>query len=177
MTSRASPAVGATSATRRAPWLWIRSLTYSAPVRVLPNPRPANNSQTRQLPGGGLCSSRAQYFQPRASISRCCSLRLRRNFWRCGAGSEASQFTIELILGRLEFDGVTACESSVLLNAGLFPAHPRLGEEHRERRPGALVFEALRFWPLGQDRIDDERADLDLDLGLADIELGAEVPE
>src|SRR5258706_9054213 len=29
--------------------------TYSAPVRVLPKPRPASSSQTRQSPGGGIC--------------------------------------------------------------------------------------------------------------------------
>ena len=50
MTSRASAAVGATSATRRAVRAVTRARISSAPVRVLPNPRPASSSHTRQSP-------------------------------------------------------------------------------------------------------------------------------
>ena len=41
--------------------------THSAPARVLPKPRPAIISQTRQLPAGGSCDGRAQSGQAWAS--------------------------------------------------------------------------------------------------------------
>ena len=59
ITSRPSAAVGATIATRRALPASISALTYSAPVRVFPNPRPATSIQIDQLPGGGSCDGRA----------------------------------------------------------------------------------------------------------------------
>src|SRR5215469_2592730 len=52
MTSRASAAVGATSATLSAAPANTRLNTNSAPVRVLPQPRPARISQIAQGSGG-----------------------------------------------------------------------------------------------------------------------------
>src|SRR5215470_4154923 len=53
MMSRASAAVGATNATLLAAPADTRLKTNSAPVRVLPQPRPARISQIAQAPGGG----------------------------------------------------------------------------------------------------------------------------
>ena len=77
MTSRASAAVGATRAMRRTllDSAWAR--THSAPVRVLPQPRPARTSQTSQSPSGGTWEGRAQVGQShsRASAAPGSSLR------------------------------------------------------------------------------------------------------
>jgi len=40
-----------------------RSMIHSAPVLVLPNPRPERSSQQNQSPGGGSCFSLAQNCQ------------------------------------------------------------------------------------------------------------------
>ena len=63
MTSRVSAAVGASNAIlpQRPCSIWLR--THSAPVRVLPNPRPAKSIQMRQSPAGSSCSGRAQNVQ------------------------------------------------------------------------------------------------------------------
>ena len=63
MTARASAAVGPTSAMRRALPASTCARTYSAPVRVLPKPRPASSSQTRQSPDGGFCEALASRVQ------------------------------------------------------------------------------------------------------------------
>lgn len=60
MTSRVSAAVRATRARRRAPWFSTQSRTVSAPVLVLPKPRPASRSQVFQVPAGSFWSGRAQ---------------------------------------------------------------------------------------------------------------------
>src|SRR5258708_4246708 len=60
MTLRASSAVGATSAIRCARPASICTRTNSAPARVLPKPRPAISSHTRQSPAGGICASRGR---------------------------------------------------------------------------------------------------------------------
>src|SRR6516165_10681925 len=140
MTSRASAAVAATSATRRWPWWLTRSWTYSAPVRVLPKPRPASSSQVRHSPGGGSCSGRAQYCQSRASRSHCSSVSFARSFF-CRAGeSEASEFAFEIVSCMSDFDWVAALEPGVFVDAHLAPAHPGLGEEDQQRcfRPRVL---------------------------------------
>jgi hypothetical protein len=53
MTSRTSAAVGPTRAIRRACLVSARLRIHSAPVRVLPQARPAGASQVRQSPAGG----------------------------------------------------------------------------------------------------------------------------
>ena len=60
ITSRTSAGVLATSAMRPDVPDSTRERTHSAPVRVLPNPRPAMSSQTDQSPGGAIWLSRAQ---------------------------------------------------------------------------------------------------------------------
>jgi hypothetical protein len=62
ITSRASLSVGAINPMRRQPAA-ICVLIHSAPARVFPAPRPPRNSQTFQLPSGGICSDRAQKGQ------------------------------------------------------------------------------------------------------------------
>src|SRR6516162_8040445 len=52
ITLRASAAVGPTRAIRRRPAL-TSARTHSAPLRVLPKPRPAISSHIRQDPAGG----------------------------------------------------------------------------------------------------------------------------
>ena len=58
ITERASWAVAPTRAMRRAPLGHLRK-HHSAPLRVLPKPRPASSSHMRQSPGGANCSGRA----------------------------------------------------------------------------------------------------------------------
>ena len=62
-TSRTFAAVGETMATRLQRPLSTCARTHSLPHRVLPNPRPANTSQTRQSPGGGNWLGRAHADQ------------------------------------------------------------------------------------------------------------------
>src|SRR5207248_563920 len=92
MMSRASSKVGPTSAMRRAPCL-TRALTNSAPVRVLPKPRPASNSQTRQSPSGGRCDRRPPfaYHSEMASATASLSLRLRTARSLCALVSDSFQ--------------------------------------------------------------------------------------
>src|SRR5215467_6187940 len=71
-TSRASAAVAATSAIRRACPEAACWHTHSAKVRVLPKPRPASSSQTCQSPGGGSWFGRAIAGQDTASASASC---------------------------------------------------------------------------------------------------------
>jgi hypothetical protein len=91
ITFLASAAVGATRASRRAVRAVARTRISSAPVRVLPNPRPARSSHTRQSPSGGSWLGRAQNAQsksnPRASSRLSAAT---RPFLRA-SGSEASQ--------------------------------------------------------------------------------------
>ena len=77
ITLRASAAVGATSAMRRAVAPSTRARTSSAPVRVLPKPRPASSSQTRQSPAGGSWLGRAQNGQSYSSASASAGLSAR----------------------------------------------------------------------------------------------------
>ena len=72
MTSRTSAAVAPTRAICFAVPLFTCSRTNSAPVRVLPNPRPARISHVRQLPSGVDCFGRRHRRQS-YSTSRCCS--------------------------------------------------------------------------------------------------------
>ena len=55
--------------TRRALPEATMARTHSAPVRLLPQPRPARMSQVRQSPGGGSWSGRAQIDQSRRTNS------------------------------------------------------------------------------------------------------------
>src|SRR3546814_2175122 len=56
------------------PTLFRSPRTHSAPVRVLPKPRPARISQTRQPPGGGNCLVRAQNRQSNIRVASSRSL-------------------------------------------------------------------------------------------------------
>jgi hypothetical protein len=85
MTSRTSAAVGPTSAIRFLP-LAISWRTHSAPVRVLPKPRPASRSHVRQSPRGASWRGLAQKDQSNSSCTSSSSLRSRRIAARSGAG-------------------------------------------------------------------------------------------
>src|SRR5260370_16962989 len=88
--------------------------TNSAPVRVLPNPRPAISSQTRQSPDGGICASRAPpRYQVQASLTISSSLRLWIACCLSGFRSQAIQrkdksfaCTVGVILGWFVVCGV-----------------------------------------------------------------------
>jgi hypothetical protein len=72
-TLRASAAVAATRAIRRASPDAACWHTHSAKVRVLPNPRPTSSSQTCQSPAGGSWFGRAIAGQEPASASASCA--------------------------------------------------------------------------------------------------------
>ena len=67
--SRVSAAVGPTNAIRATLAASARDRTHSAPVRVLPHPRPDRTSQIDQSPVGGSCSGRAIACQSVSSKS------------------------------------------------------------------------------------------------------------
>src|SRR5207247_6967060 len=87
------------SAIRAAP-PFTRSRTHSAPVRVLPKPRPASSSHTAQDPTGASWFARAQKRHSRASLSASAGLSVARIFFRSDAGSNAIDSASEA------FDGV-----------------------------------------------------------------------
>ena len=74
--SRASAAVGAINATRLRSPLSTCERTHSAPVLVLPNPRPVRIIQIAQSPAGGNCLGRAQNDQSNNSAPASASDRL-----------------------------------------------------------------------------------------------------
>src|SRR5262249_22004704 len=105
MTSRVSAAVSATSAILRA-WPPVSGVlpqtfdrTHSAPVRVLPHPRPARMSQVTHWPGGAICSGRAQRFQDHSSASASALLSVFRIFARSDSGSDASNSACDFVNG------------------------------------------------------------------------------
>lgn len=59
-TDRASPNVGAQIAHSPGPLSLIQPASVSAPVLVLPAPRPPRRYHVRQSPAGGSCSGRAR---------------------------------------------------------------------------------------------------------------------
>jgi hypothetical protein len=127
MTSRASAAVGATRAMRRRPAATCVRV-HSAPLLVLPNPRPARHNQTRQSPGGGFCSSRAQKSQSCCS-SRTSAVVIAAIFAsHCSLGREAIEVANETLSGGRPVINYTF----MLVHAGVFPAHspsqPKFGE-------------------------------------------------
>ena len=67
ITSRVSAAVAATMAIRLVCPEDAQALAISLRTRVLPNPRPANNSQILQSPSGGSRFDRAVTCQPVSS--------------------------------------------------------------------------------------------------------------
>ncbi len=89
--------MGATSATWRATPDSICARTNSAPARVLPKPRPASKSQTRQSPGGDRCSARAQAFQSLFRASRSLSVICRSSCVLSQLGCKASQTAFKLL--------------------------------------------------------------------------------
>jgi hypothetical protein len=96
ITSLASAAVSATKASRLyrpaangvGPQTSRR--TASAPVLVLPNPRPQRSSQVSQSPLGRACSGLAQKSQSHCSSSACASVSSAK-IWVCSeSGRKAS---------------------------------------------------------------------------------------
>src|SRR5215471_18206067 len=106
---------------RRYPWR-TRSKTHSAPVLVLPQPRPLRMSHTNQSPTGASCSGRAISIQDfagwRPSSVRC-SRRLRSSSAAALSRSDAEEliigqcrhvdFALQIDLG--PYHGVEAVES------------------------------------------------------------------
>src|SRR5579864_90176 len=82
---------------RRAVCAPTRARTSSAPVRVLPKPRPASSSQMRQSPGGGNCSGLARYCHSYFSLRALSRGSDQMRLFLSGSGSEASE------LARKEF--------------------------------------------------------------------------
>ena len=72
-----------------------RSRTHSAPVRVLPQPRPARMSQANHSDAGGSCSSRAQKRQSYSSAAFSAVVRLASSVWRRLGGSDRSELAVK----------------------------------------------------------------------------------
>src|SRR5690242_18894787 len=91
MTSRTAAAVGPTSAIRfaRLSSAWMR--THSAPVRVLPKPRPASSSQMRQSPAGVIWVGRPQKRQSNARAAASASGRAASTSSFSSSSSELSE--------------------------------------------------------------------------------------
>ncbi len=143
MTSRASAAVSATSATRRAwprasgviPQTWAR--THSAPQRVLPKPRPASTSQVVQSPpgpevAGANCLGRAQNRQSYSNAAASASVSSAIRVFRSEAGSEASDSASEAFPGIIR-----RIRLAVVARTVLGPAV--LGQRAGERRLAAVA--------------------------------------
>src|SRR5882724_11678931 len=97
--SRASVAVGATSAMRPARPASTSAWVNSAPVRVFPKPRPASTSQIVQSRGGGSCEGRARKRQSVASASRSLGLSSSSSAVCSALGSDASKAAKESFQG------------------------------------------------------------------------------
>src|SRR5262249_4916290 len=138
MTLLASSAVGATSAIRRATPETTEARTNSAPVRVLPKPRPARSSQTRQSPGGGNCSSRAQAFcQPYLYSSASAPENSSTSWFRSASGSDASQRAFN------KFSGIFAVILGRFRFARRFWQHAEIAGDRIERGPLVVELDAI----------------------------------
>src|ERR1700730_5926883 len=173
MTSRASAAVGATSAIRRRRWWMTWSRIHSAPLRVLPKPRPASSSQVRQSPFGACWLRRPHQPQSCSIASSSRSLVCFRNAASCSGGSDASNSAGETFSDsdNLDLDRLTVRHTGVFVGAGFAPAAARLHPEDRGRDAGALVFEC-RFAGAAANSVEQKVSDLRVGPGGTRVELG-----
>src|SRR6476646_15426 len=82
---------------------WSR--IHSAPLRVLPKPRPASSSQVRQSPFGACWLGRPHQPQSCSIASSSRSLVRFRNVASCSGGSDASNSAGETFSDSDNFDG------------------------------------------------------------------------
>src|SRR5438477_4998727 len=120
---------------------WSR--IHSAPLRVLPKPRPASSSQVRQSPFGACWLGRPHQPQSCSITSSSRSLVCLRNAASCSGGSDASNSAHETFSdsANLDLDRITVRHTGVFVGAGFAPAAARLHPEDRGSDAGALVFE------------------------------------
>jgi len=93
--SRTSAAVAATKAIGLKP-SFAHLIVSSAPVRVLPPPRPLSNSHIYQSQSGGNCFGRAHIVQSYSKDSNSCGLRLLYSLCLSCSGSKAIDCANEL---------------------------------------------------------------------------------
>src|SRR6185312_12177888 len=138
MTSRASPAVAATSASRFARPERTSSAMNSAPLRVLPNPRPASRSHVVQSPPGASWFGRAQKRQSYSSASSSSSLRSARMAARSVAGSDASEAAGDAVADIGNVDGESRFHDGAIHELAR-DAEDHLAAAHARRRRLRLV--------------------------------------
>src|ERR1700758_3454870 len=111
---------------------WSR--IHSAPLRVLPKPRPASSSQVRQSPFGACWLHRPHQPQSCSIVSSSRSLVRFRNAASCSGGSDASNSAGETFSDsdNFDLDRITVRRTGVFVGAGFAPAAARL---HPEDRP------------------------------------------
>src|SRR6202045_2150823 len=110
---------------------WSR--IHSAPLRVLPKPRPASSSQVRQSPFGACWLGRPHQPQSCSIASSSRSLVCFRNAASCSGGSDASNSAHETFSdsANLDLDRITVRHTGVFVGAGFAPAAARLHPEDR----------------------------------------------
>src|SRR5207248_9303254 len=150
---------------------WSR--THSAPLRVLPKPRPASSSQVRQSPFGACWLGRPHQPQSCSIASSSRSLVCLRNAASSSGGSDASNSAPETFSdsANLDLDRITVRHTGVSVGAGFAPAAARLHPEYRGSDAGALVFEG-RFAGAAANSVEQKVSDLRVGPGAARAELG-----
>src|SRR5947207_5163933 len=138
---------------------WSR--IHSAPLRVLPKPRPASSSQVRQSPFGACWLGRPHQPQSYSIASSSRSLVCLRNAATCCGGSDASHSAHKTFSGtaNLDLDRITVRHTGVSVGAGFAPAAARLHPEDRGGDAGALVFE-WRFAGAAANSVEQKVGDL-----------------
>src|SRR5580704_12178235 len=149
---------------------WSR--IHSAPLRVLPKPRPASSSQVRQSPFGACWLGRPHQPQSCSIASSSRSLVRFRNAASCSGGSDASNSAGETFSDsdNLDLDRITVRRTGVFVGAGFAPAAARLHPEDRGRDAGALVFEC-RFAGAAANSVEQKVSDLGVGPGGTRVEL------
>src|ERR1700756_2763458 len=150
---------------------WSR--IHSAPLRVLPKPRPASSSQVRQSPFGACWLGRPHQPQSCSIVSSSRSLVCFRNAASCCGGSDASNSAHETFSdsANLDLDRITVPHTGVFVGAGFAPAAARLHPEDRGRDAGELVFEC-RFGGAAANSVEQNVSDLRVGPGGTGVELG-----
>src|ERR1700722_10023965 len=150
---------------------WVR--IHSAPLRVLPKPRPASSSQVRQSPFGACWLGRPHQPQSCSIASNSRSLVCFRNAASCCGGSDASNSAPETFSdsANLDLDRITVRHTGVFVGAGFAPAAARLHPEDRGSDAGALVFEC-RFAGAAANSVEQKVSDLRVGPGGTRVELG-----
>src|SRR5580693_2744658 len=150
---------------------WSR--IHSAPLRVLPKPRPASSSQVRQSPFGACWLRRPHQPQSCSIASSSRSLVRFRNVARCSGGSDASNSAGETFSDsdNIDLDRITVRRTGVFVGGGFAPAATRLHPEDRGSDAGALVFEC-RFAGAAANSVEQKVSDLRVGPGGTRVELG-----